>query len=455
MVNSGNPPVTTDPVLDSSPTPLTHENLKLLETAMASEGSRTLASSSRSKSTGSDKSNASLNAVSWALTANNIFDNEMDNSDLEDGGKQVVEIAKETRSQERGSQMGKEEVAKIYERYRRYRSFNEDTLHAAIYPKIIPFEDRKVRIDNSMGLDEDSRNKDDACLWEDKSFSQDGLIMVLNDACLWEDKSFSQDGLIMVLNDALLKDSIPLRQGEDELEQCLLKQHKSRIKDVKPDSIYGFDVNIFPKKIQMLMDVPPYTQYARISPSAVCPFMIEEWKSSAGNDHGGVQQLCCGASALVAALDNTYELANQGDTSPEECSRQSMIFSLLWTYKRFVFSVHWTEIKDDERCFYWKSLVDESISKESIPLMRRTMHNILDWGATVRKPEIEALYTKLLDIPLKGKSKRKSKSVTSTTTAQSLGLTKATKKLKQKRPDNENENVEDDNISEDGNNSDR
>ena len=75
---------------------------------------------------------------------------------------------------------------------------------------------------------------------------------------------------------------------------------------------------------------------------------------------------------------------------------RTIVFSATLGPKTMEIWVHWAEVLEAGTEFHMNMLASKSLAdKHALPELRRSIHNILDWGCLTRMKELEDLYKRI------------------------------------------------------------
>ena len=254
-------------------------------------------------------------------------------------------------------------VKKLQEKSEFYKGANEDTILREILPLIIKPERRVYKIGNDV-------TEKDVEQWTVEDYWEDGLGVEVNRLFRKMDllpNAYLDLGLAKQLAEALAK--------EDGM------------KEPKPDCVYGIRPTRFPKPDGTL-HTHPYLEIVRQIHQA---FLIVEGKSEQGQISQAENQACRGAATLInAARMLLSELGVDDVVGPDS---RTYIYSVIQDAKIMEIYVHWAEVGTGPVRYHMNRICSKSLNDDSaLEVLRRALHNILDWGLVDRYEDLKQRY---------------------------------------------------------------
>ncbi|KAL8899549.1 MAG: hypothetical protein Q9192_001517 [Flavoplaca navasiana] len=248
-----------------------------------------------------------------------------------------------------------------------YQGQNEDTMLVALLPFII-------KADRTVEAPHDELTEGEKT--QVQSFLRSGLITIVNKEFVREFQRFREDG------------------GKLDKELITEMAKESGMTNPKPDRTYGID----PKKYQF----PAYFQisaeldhYLQIVEGLHHPCFILEGKSASGSLMDADNAACRGGTSLVRASRLLRRKLGM-DTTTLGADWKTFIFSATLCPTAIFIWVHWAEVKgedDGNTIFHMTKLKQYFLDdKQHFGAIRRTLHNILDWGCGERFEGLRPLY---------------------------------------------------------------
>lgn len=211
-------------------------------------------------------------------------------------------------------------------------------------------------------------------------------------------------GLFVTLDTGFQRGLMPIEgRGLELLPKAEAKSEKWGLENSKPDRTFGFQRKClplpkgirFPEEIKVLLEVSPYMYQ---------PFFIIEGKSGNGNPIKVRNQARRGGATLVHAarqLRQKARLGGEGHTPAVDDFRadlSTIVFSATLTFEAFYVWIHWAEVSSCGRVEYHMNVIDGVLvtARDVLEKSRRWSHNILWWGLTQRRQEVDELHTALI-----------------------------------------------------------
>ncbi|KFY89252.1 hypothetical protein V500_05837 [Pseudogymnoascus sp. VKM F-4518 (FW-2643)] len=336
--------------------PLTQQNLLSIEGEMDPRLARAPITPQKSVSSishGDTPSQASYASSSTEAGAKleiiNIFGHETSNPILQglpDFKAEVLSIV----SGERMSAMKPQSTKRFRSDFNDVKSRNEATLHGRMMPHMI-------KPGRTVSGEENAED-----LY--KEFQEDGLDRNI-------DADFS----------ARCVPIPPSYASEKNIEQLF------GVKNPKPDYAFGFSPSTFTTDEKLLLQRYD-TSYA-LSKGILSPFFIMEWKGSRGAMQDCAVQARRGGVAIVNARRQIHAstIPDYDYSTPDLAT---IAFSCAMTSELAYIAVHWCQRVDDNDCWYM-AIVKRFFMEEDdhIQMLRRYLHNIIDWGLLERRNSIQ------------------------------------------------------------------
>ena len=272
-------------------------------------------------------------------------------------------------STERPSGAKDKSVRKFQEKQEYYQDANEDTIIYNLLQLIIKPE-RRVTKEASV---QDSNVKDDEHSYTVEDWWDDGLAVEVNRQFrkTMLPNAYLDQGLEAVIAKALAKDD--------------------GMKDPKPDFIFGIKTDKYPR--------PDGTQHTNpllaIVPKMHNAFLLVEGKSEKGEMSQAENQACRGGATLVnAARTLLAELGRKDVVGPDY---DTYVYSVTMDAKVMDVWVNWAQVNEDGVArFHMNMIASKSLTDDgALPYLRRTLHNILDWGCIERSEMLKERYDML------------------------------------------------------------
>ena len=279
--------------------------------------------------------------------------------------------------------MTAESVKRIDRIVKKYGAFNEDTFLNECLPLIVKKE-YKVADPTSLKrklLDESG---------EETQYTEVPAQYV-ESGKQYKSRYWEDEGITTFTNKAFKSGFLPSRFEPQVLNA--LKKHDA-MTDPKPDRTYVLDAAGFPLPDDLPEEV--YTVWPEVEgkltllPNSYHPFFLDEGKSNNGNAGIARLQLRRGGAAIVNAL--RLFLTHIGIPDIVGLDRRTYCFSMAIDPTHIALFVHWAEVDPSSHKvkfymdFYDGTLFEQS---ENIPRIHRNIENILSWGCTERKLELQ------------------------------------------------------------------
>lgn len=259
-------------------------------------------------------------------------------------------------------------VKKLQEKSEFYKGANEDTILREILPLIIKPERRVYKNGNDF-IEKDVEQ------WAVDDYWEDGLGIEVNRLFRKMDllpNAYLDLGLAKKIAEALVK--------EDGM------------KEPKPDCVYGIRPTRFPKPDGTLHTHP----YLEIVHQIHQAFLIVEGKSEQGQISQAENQACRGAATLInAARMLLSELGVEDVVGPDS---RTYIYFVTQDAKIMEIYVHWAEVGTGPVRYHMNRICSKSLNDDSaLEMLRRVLHNILDWGLVDRYEDLKQRYDMLYE----------------------------------------------------------
>ena len=272
---------------------------------------------------------------------------------------EVLELAKELVKGDRHSAMKADSVERLGKNLEKYGKRNEDTFLRKVWSKLIK-EDREVQ-DNDTDL-----------IWE-----------------TWEKKAWEVDNLDDNWNKEFQKGSIPLVDTSRNKPMARLLNSCDRIKNPKPDVVYGLDELAFTEDEMVINHL--FLSEAGISRGIWHPGLIVEAKTA-----GIIELVECqcarGGAALVNATRGLLKASGASIDTPG-ADLKSYVFSIALVPSCANLFIHWAEVIKDGQTRFHMHLVGTYalLDDEQLKKLRHDINNVLDWISLTRKDWLKKL----------------------------------------------------------------
>ncbi|KAL9127050.1 MAG: hypothetical protein Q9217_003994 [Psora testacea] len=204
-----------------------------------------------------------------------------------------------------------------------------------------------------------------------------------------------EEGLVTTSNNEFQRTLLPNLFSEQGFEQRLanaLAKEKG-MKNPKPDYTYGIKRTQFPaprdvvrsKAVSFLQEISPLMYHA---------FLIIEGKSDAGQAGEAENQARRGGATLVNAARMLSEKI--GEKEADGADDRTFVYSVTLSPQVMEIWVHWAEVVNKETYIHMNNVASISLrTNDAVPMMRRWLHNILEWGCFTRRNQLKILHEKL------------------------------------------------------------
>lgn len=164
-----------------------------------------------------------------------------------------------------------------------------------------------------------------------------------------------------------------------------------------PDATWGYLESVLGPRPPGIT-LPPLTKdLLTVCPSLQCPFLFLEVKLDAGSYLGCCNQAGRAGAIFVCAMRQLLAMTGRKDILGADV--ESYLYCATTNEDKMEWWVHWAEVHEGNtvsyhmnrlRCEYFES-------DDSLLVMRRYMHNMIEWGMTTRLPEIQSMIAKLYE----------------------------------------------------------
>ncbi len=164
-----------------------------------------------------------------------------------------------------------------------------------------------------------------------------------------------------------------------------------------PDSTWGYLARVLaPIPAGAVLQIPT-NALLTICPALYCPFFFLEVKPDRGSMEACRNQAARGCATIVNAMRLLLQTLGREDTvGPDE---DSYIYCATMNEELLEWWVGWAEVCEGGQVKWHMNRIHREDFEQDNPLlvMRRYMHNILEWGLTTRLPIIRKLVSDLYD----------------------------------------------------------
>ena len=283
-----------------------------------------------------------------------------------------------------------------------YEGQNELSLTSNLLPLIIKVSRSVKKPGGGLGL----------------SPSQKGEASAKDDKA---DVAFYEDGIRLLADKLFNRSVVPWGAKSSPasaiLNKAMAKDKDQRMTTPKPDFIYGFSPQKFqfPFDLGRNSDIPPLLDFVN---GIRFPFFLIEAKSDSGSQKEGKNQACRAGATAVSLHRELIAKAGEGNTiSHQGADMATHIFSCVMGPTSMDIYGNFAEVLSDGKVLYHMVFLssDDLRSSDALTALRRKLHNILDWGAEIRLPQVQRLQEGLkkayaMDLAAAEEWRRKSKS---------------------------------------------
>lgn len=245
-----------------------------------------------------------------------------------------------------------------------YEGHNEETMLVNLLPHLIKSK-RKVAVPGGV-LPEGEK-------LQVQSYRRDGLITIVNKEFNLELLNFGDDGA--ALHEGLVASDITIP---------------------KPNRVYGIDPKKNKDKFPPYFKIfPELDRYLQVVEGIHHPFFIIEVKSASGSMMDAETSASRGGGGLTVASRLLRRILGMNTTGlgPDQ---ETFVFSATLDPKAIFIWVNWAEVKgeDEGETIYHMTKVKQYFLDDKLQFrgIRRTLHNILDWGCGKRLEGMKPLY---------------------------------------------------------------
>ncbi|KAL8909957.1 MAG: hypothetical protein Q9171_004723 [Xanthocarpia ochracea] len=272
-------------------------------------------------------------------------------------------------NQKRLSSIDPEDITDFQREWDEYKDKNEDT----VLNELLPYFIKKKRTISIQGTDEE----------------KDAHAVV----------SFSQSGVVAISNREFQRTCVPLREDGSPLEKKILDAmaKEDGMTNPKPDRTFGISLrkDLFPIGFTPPPEIAVWLEVMR---GIHHPFFLIEGKSYQGSLLDAQNQACRGGATLVSAARRLLATLNQPDIVGPDT--RTFVFSATLSPGLMDIWVNWAEVPSPGALpnYHMNQLMSKAIAdEEQFGQLRKTLHNILDWGCGPRFNELEPLYPDIMD----------------------------------------------------------
>ena len=256
---------------------------------------------------------------------------------------------------------------------------NEDTVLAKLLPSIV----KDGRMKRATSADNASAQQDQT---EDQMYT-------------YED--YANDGLQMSVNRLFTETYLPNASADTTFESRVAKDLSKGqgMKQAKPDRIYGLNLDQFrtPKNKTLRQQTE---RWLSLVPNMKDPFLFFEGKASNGDLTKAFEQASRVGTCLVFTQRNLLD--HTGHDDKPGADDRTYVYSATMDSNCWCFWVHFAivEFLDDgtkDVNYHMECIYSTTYRpNDSLLLLRRVCHNILDWGLGARKKMLKKRYDNIV-----------------------------------------------------------
>ena len=220
-----------------------------------------------------------------------------------------------------------------------------------------------------------------------------GARNVLSDSCQTIQREWREDGLDINQNQPFLTGSLTktITGGNKEWHRAL--SLLPRVKNPKPDTVYGYAINSLTMPEQEVCAVNH--MYAGISTGIRLPAIFNEFGQT--DLPRAVAQAARGGAAIVNATRELVKRTGKDIMSPGP-DVDTVAFSFPYTYNLAHLYVHWALVRDRKVTYHMHLLRFYVIDRkqDGIFQQRRDLNNLLEWMLFERRKWVGVLLADLI-----------------------------------------------------------
>ena len=186
---------------------------------------------------------------------------------------------------------------------------------------------------------------------------------------------------------------------EDSLKRELNTKDPS-MTDAKPDRLWGFFAQDFKSSYEV--QIPPEVgSFLHVVDGFLHPFFIVEGKGNSGSQAASECQLRRGGASLVSAHRKLRDMLGLPDVNAG-FDHNTYVYSMAFRPQAADFFIHWREKDISGRELFYMTPVKECSLRndDGIKEARKVYENIMSWGATARKQDLQALHARIKEYAL-------------------------------------------------------
>lgn len=242
--------------------------------------------------------------------------------------------------------------------------------------------------------------------------------------------SYIKSGLRRTANQEFRRTCVPLRGDGSPLDKKLFDAMAKEVgaMNPKPHRAFGISMNNSPLPIGFITS-PEIATWLQVVPSIHHPFFFIEAKSYEGNLLDAQNEACRGGATLVSTARRL--LATLGIPDIVGADTRTFVFSATLSPGMKEIWVHWAEVPSQGALplYHMNRLMSKAIAdEENFGQLRKTLHNILDWGCGPRLTDLQPLYPAIIDCAERQRMEAEQAAVAARVAAQKAREEKASNK---------------------------
>lgn len=313
----------------------------------------------------------------------------------------------------RSSLLNPDSANRFQRNHEYYARANEDTFLQNILPSIIKTKrtvESRVRARAAESPEEATLGKSDSStttrfLTKEALDTQTPIEGISEKEKEYSDQYFQDDGLVVKINGEFRKTFLPNRFGDEGMDIELTKAMAKvdGMTNPRPDYTYGLRIDKHPIPSDVLVS-PQIDFLLEVVPIMHHPFFMIEGKGDRGSMAEADNQACRGGATLVNAARILLERIGEPDVSGAD--DRTFVFSATLCPGLMEIWVHWAEVSRQDQTeqkqigrgvtFHMNRLASKALNDDgSAGILRKMLHNILDWGCINRDQKLSNMYDKI------------------------------------------------------------
>ncbi|KAL8931863.1 MAG: hypothetical protein Q9211_006682 [Gyalolechia sp. 1 TL-2023] len=225
--------------------------------------------------------------------------------------------------------------------------------------------------------------------------------------------SFMRSGLMEITNREFQRTCSPLREDGSPFDKKLLDAmaKEDGMTNPKPDRTFGIFIrkDLFPVGFSTPPEVAVWLEVMR---GVHHPFFIVEGKSYQGNLLDAQNEACRGGATLVGSARRLLSTLGEPDIVGPDT--RTFVFSATLSPGLMDIWVHWAlvPVPGALPLYHMNKLMSKAIDdEENFSHLRKSLHNILDWGCGPRLTDLQPLYPSIIKYTERQRSEAKEKAL--------------------------------------------